>query len=159
MPKKNNEPSRIPTCHPERKHIAKGLCKTCYDRERGSANRDRMNAKARAWAAKNPAKRLATKRKYLYGVEPAVVLARMNAQGGICKICQVAPAKEMDHDHKTGKPRGILCGNCNRGLGLFRDDSGLLRRAVEYLELWEQWPAGSVEQNTGRVLGESTRGL
>ena len=40
---------------------------------------------------------------------------------------------EIDHNHITGKIRGLLCGLCNKGLGLFRDNSGLLERAMNYL--------------------------
>lgn len=40
----------------------------------------------------------------------------------------------VDHDHNTGKVRELLCHNCNRALGLLRDDSKLLQRALDYLD-------------------------
>lgn len=56
-----------------------------------------------------------------------------------CAICRNRPRSRMmavDHDHKTGEVRGLLCTSCNhRVLGGAHDDIGILRRAVEYLEL------------------------
>lgn len=59
------------------------------------------------------------------------------AQGNVCKICGNACTTNrrlaVDHDHETGKVRGLLCHRCNRGLGFFCDDTGLLLKAFTYL--------------------------
>jgi len=54
-------------------------------------------------------------------------------QGGLCAICREAPATDVDHDHKTGRVRGILCEPCNGTIGLFHDDPAIVRRAIDYL--------------------------
>lgn len=50
-----------------------------------------------------------------------------------CVICGSNEKLVVDHDHKTGKIRGLLCNHCNRGLGHFRDDPTLLEFATQYL--------------------------
>ena len=50
-----------------------------------------------------------------------------------CVICGSKEKLVVDHDHKTGKIRGMLCNHCNRGLGHFRDDPTLLEFASQYL--------------------------
>jgi len=59
-------------------------------------------------------------------------------QEGVCSICKSECDKgrlAIDHDHKTGKVRGLLCRNCNLGLGNFLDNTSLLEAAVLYLNL------------------------
>jgi len=50
-----------------------------------------------------------------------------------CVICGDTTKLVVDHDHITGKIRGLLCNHCNRGLGHFRDDPTLLEFAAQYL--------------------------
>jgi hypothetical protein len=69
-----------------------------------------------------------------YGIGDAEVAAMIEAQGGVCAICEgPLDNPHVDHDHATGKVRGILCFNCNAGLGKFRDDVDVMAAAVEYL--------------------------
>lgn len=57
-------------------------------------------------------------------------------QEGKCLLCGVEfwNLPDVDHDHESMHYRGLLCKLCNKGLGLFRDDPELLRRAAEYIE-------------------------
>jgi hypothetical protein len=56
-------------------------------------------------------------------------------QGGRCGLCsKVMTITRADHNHETGQGRSILCHQCNLGLGMFKDNPALLRRAAEYLE-------------------------
>ncbi|RBY97482.1 endonuclease [Blastococcus sp. TF02-8] len=69
-----------------------------------------------------------------YGITAAEADAMLATQGGVCAICRAAPAAHVDHDHDSGAVRALLCFNCNGGLGQFRDDPWLLRRAAFYVE-------------------------
>ena len=56
-------------------------------------------------------------------------------QEGKCLICHVFyPTLHLDHDHTNGQIHALLCPTCNRGLGNFRDNPALLRRAALYIE-------------------------
>lgn len=59
--------------------------------------------------------------------------ARHFRQGKVCAICGGVDRLCVDHDHATGEIRGVLCLNCNNGLGRFKDDPELLRKAIRYL--------------------------
>ena len=61
----------------------------------------------------------------------------LSKQNGVCPICLMPPKSrrlDIDHDHKTGRIRGLLTHRCNRGLQMFGDDPAKLRRAADYLE-------------------------
>ena len=69
-----------------------------------------------------------------YGITAAEADAMFEEQGGLCALCQERPAQHVDHDHLTGKVRGMLCFCCNQGLGNFRDRADVLALAIGYLE-------------------------
>jgi Recombination endonuclease VII len=70
-----------------------------------------------------------------YGISREQFDQMIVAQGGLCQICEVELTRpHVDHDHFTGKIRGILCRYCNQALGFFRDSPQILRKAADYLE-------------------------
>lgn len=71
--------------------------------------------------------------KLRYGIDAATVDALLGRQGGKCGICGSGTPRHVDHAHDTGAVRGILCFNCNGGLGRFGDDPAVMERAIEYL--------------------------
>jgi hypothetical protein len=72
-----------------------------------------------------------------FGISADDVDAMLEAQGGGCAICGERPARlaslHVDHCHVTGRIRGLLCLNCNQGIGKLGEDPERLRRAAEYL--------------------------
>lgn len=69
-----------------------------------------------------------------YGITPEYYEELFHKQNGKCAICGTSKEKlVIDHDHKTGKVRGLLCHNCNRGLGKFRDSPRTMLRVIDYL--------------------------
>lgn len=64
----------------------------------------------------------------------------LSSQNGCCAICKSSVKNinrkffEIDHNHKTGKVRGLLCALCNKGLGMFRDNITAIKNAASYLE-------------------------
>lgn len=79
----------------------------------------------------------ARKRFDKYGITKDDFELMLSNQKGLCDICDT-PFNEqtrpyIDHCHDTGQVRGLLCMNCNTGLGHFRDNQLLLNKAIEYL--------------------------
>ncbi len=69
-----------------------------------------------------------------YGITSEQFNELLMRQGGACAICRGTLKKlHVDHDHQTGRVRGLLCNCCNVGLGMFRDDVAALRGAIAYL--------------------------
>lgn len=76
--------------------------------------------------------------KRLYGLSEQDHGDMLKRQKGVCAICMEDPSQtgkrlQVDHDHKTGFVRGLLCGICNSSLRLIEDDT-LLTRAIGYIE-------------------------
>ena len=72
-----------------------------------------------------------------YGIDPDEAEKMLLTSDGYCQICKreyTLRGGVIDHNHKTGKVRGVLCDRCNVGLGMFLDDHKLLELAVEYLK-------------------------
>lgn len=57
----------------------------------------------------------------------------IDSQNGVCLICNKPNKLVIDHNHTTGKVRGLLCHYCNLGIGYFKDNTDNLNRAIEYL--------------------------
>lgn len=118
---------------PETRSGLASRCRECMAAVH-EANRETCNARTRAYARKHRDRLKAIARLRCYGItsdEFAQVLAE---QDGRCAVCgDDERPLVIDHDHQTLRFRGLLCDLCNRGLGLFRDDSERLHAAVEYL--------------------------
>lgn len=78
------------------------------------------------------------------GLSEPEYTSMLDGQGGVCAICGKPETMAIrgktvslavDHDHKTGKIRGLLCTPCNRGIGLLKDDPNILNKAISYLAL------------------------
>jgi hypothetical protein len=75
----------------------------------------------------------------LYGITLVDYNELFILQNGRCAICgihqvELTRALHVDHNHDTGEIRGLLCSNCNTGMGMFSDDVNMLQRVIAYLE-------------------------
>lgn len=109
-----------------------------YQRAHRAKNLDRLREYNARWhrenRANNPLRVRATHLKSLYGITLDTYAQLLAAQGGTCAACDRHPDGErhkvlhVDHDHKTGAIRGLLCSRCNTALGLVEDDPVRLHR-------------------------------
>ena len=76
--------------------------------------------------------------KHKYGITLAQYNEMAQQQGHVCAICKEAETSNrnlaVDHDHSTGKVRGLLCVNCNSALGKLKESTTLLQSAINYLD-------------------------
>lgn len=109
----------IPSCHPERKHAAKGLCRYCWRKSRQHEWNDNL--------------------KYKYGLTIASRDQMLKDQQGLCKLCgeQLLDDRRrycvVEHNHKTGKVRGLVHQRCNTLIGYVENFPELIQRATAYL--------------------------
>lgn len=158
MPHRGGLPSKQASCHPERRHHAKGWCQSCY-RVHSRRHKDNPvracchpNRPHRAgglcdscYTAKKNKKhperariltRAATLR--VYGLTPEDYDKMYRQQQGLCAICHLPPKEgkplHVDHRHQTGVVRQLLCLRCNVGIENFDENIEFLKSAVLYLE-------------------------
>lgn len=132
------------TCRGRRER--RELCSKCGKTRDGSHNsycRACYQRYARDWAAKNPAKAVAKVRRTRlwekFQITPEQWWEMYDKQKGKCAVCSTTEPRGMgrfhvDHDHATGKLRGLLCTNCNVALGQAKDDPKILRALASYVE-------------------------
>lgn len=103
-------------------------CKNHTNKKYFEKNRSKVTKYRRDWELKS---------KYNISLDTYEDLLR--TQANCCKICKTPTAGgsggfHVDHDHKTGIVRGLLCMNCNRALGHVQDDISILNNMISYLE-------------------------
>lgn len=137
------------------RHTKDGLCYFCKPcrnarlREYNQKNphiRAKINANHREYRKKHysdPENKRKYKSDYLkqaFGITIEEFDQMLEKQQGVCAICSRPErgtrnkALAVDHCHETNKIRGLLCGHCNRAIGLLGDDINLLLSAIKYLE-------------------------
>lgn len=117
-------------------------CKTCRNatnkawRDREGV-RERAAASNRRWRDRNPHMRRKQNMARYYGITPEDYAGMLDRQGGVCAVCMEVCTSgrrlAVDHDHATGKVRGLLCTRCNVLIGMGRDSAELIYRAARYL--------------------------
>lgn len=124
------------------------------------AHPDAQKLANRKWTKAHPDR---VRNKHLlrtYGITQEDYDRILLSQDGKCAICSVSEVElisrtgrgfHVDHNHKTGEIRGLLCGRCNRGLGCFTDNAHKLELATKYIKEHD----GSTDGNdsTDKVLG------
>jgi len=125
------------------KKYKKWYCRTCIN-SRVIATRQRISARVaeRERRTDDPFYYVRKRLLRVYGITHQDYEEMLKAQGGLCAICRKADTKSkrrskwmplcVDHDHGTGKVRGLLCHPCNVGLGIV-ERPGFVEAALEYL--------------------------
>ena len=115
-------------------HLHKSHCNSCLYQQHKEWTKNNQHRVAE-YREKDPwtlAKRCARR-----GITPEQLVSRYERQERCCAICKdelLLIDSAIDHNHETGEFRGVLCKQCNRALGMFKDSPVILRNAVEYLE-------------------------
>jgi len=121
------------------KEKTKCCSRSCKDKNYAIVHKD---IKA-LWRKNNPDKIKRMRRKTSLKNKYNITIDNYNSmfitQEGRCNICNIHQSKLnkilcVDHCHKTGKVRGLLCEGCNFAIGIFKDDINILSNAIEYLK-------------------------
>ena len=101
-------------------------------------NPERARAESREYYANNKDRHRNNRLQYAYGISLAEYDAMLEAQDGVCALCGKTPEENghrlfVDHDHETGRIRGLLCRVCNASLGGLGDTLEAIERVLDYL--------------------------
>lgn len=115
-------------------------CRDCQNAYK-AANRERDCQKAKEWRLNNIDRSNNNRLKREYGITVEDFNRMFESQNGVCAICKKPETENktlaVDHCHTTDKVRALLCGKCNKAIGLLNDDTDLLRVAIAYLEQYK----------------------
>lgn len=127
------------SAHPEKRRQYSKITEVRHKAKRREKNRSWRSKHltySAEYEAKNFARRKDQRLRHTHGITLEHYYFMLQKQFGGCGICAAEPKGAflyVDHDHKTGVIRGLLCDLCNRGLGFFRDSSTFLEQAKRYL--------------------------
>lgn len=104
-----------------------------YDKQYAKKNKDRRNLLRRERRKKDPINARKNWLKYKYGLTLEQYENMKLQQKEKCKLCDQKKFLVIDHNHLSGKIRGLLCQGCNKGLGHFQENIIILKEAIKYL--------------------------
>jgi hypothetical protein len=104
-----------------------------YFRKYREKNKAHINEYLRGWRKRNPHRIRNSNLKGTYGLTLESFAELSSKQNHRCALCGIKKRLDVDHCHKTKRIRGLLCGLCNRALGVLGDNEEGLLKAIKYL--------------------------
>jgi hypothetical protein len=146
-----NQTLPIESFYKSKKYGWVSRCKSCSNKSRNKYHRVQIEKDPVGYRAKraeqsrknrmlNPRTNEQRRKEWLkslYGMTPEDYSNLFNSQNGVCAICsQPCKTKKglaVDHNHTTGKIRGLLCANCNGAIGMLQEDPDIIEKAKQYI--------------------------
>lgn len=139
-------------CHPDRKFLARGLCSTCYQRWKKDktgvlqnfteqfalAKTARINSNIEKQINRIDKRRRGKQWRFKtlfsrYGLDENAYNTLLLEQNNLCAVCKLVKPEYVDHNHKTGIVRGLVCPKCNTLVGYLETSQHILGEAINYM--------------------------
>lgn len=138
--------------------LSSGLCQQCgnkpllpgikygatcraSNRARGKERRNKLRGEGKCEKCTGPSEGTALcagclvhRRALIHGIPPADLAHAIRVLDSRCQVCKTKTELHIDHNHETGERRGLLCGACNRALGLLNENPATIRALADYIE-------------------------